>query len=79
MGKSKLALENLVQGFQLSCQAEGKSSKTVEWYTGFLMRFLCFLKSNGLPTNLGQITRDYIRAFIRYLQEEARTPHKGSP
>lgn len=79
MGKSNLALENLIQGFQLSCQAEGKSSKTVEWYTGFLMRFLCFLKSNGLPTNLDQITRDSIRAFIRYLQEEARTPHKGMP
>lgn len=79
METSNLELENLIQGFRLSCQAEGKSPRTVEWYTSFLMRFLCFLKSNGIPTNLDQITRDFIRAFIRYLQTEARTPHKGKP
>ena len=36
METSNLALENLIQGFRLSCQTEGKSPKTVEWYTSFL-------------------------------------------
>ena len=79
MKTSNLEFENLIQGFRLSCQAEGKSSRTVEWYTGFLSRFLWFLKTSGLPTDLGEINRDYIRSFIRYLQTEAKTPHKEMP
>lgn len=78
MKTSVLELENLIQGFQLSCQAEGKSPRTVEWYTAFLLRFLKFLQSNSLPTILGYIDKGHIRAFIRYLQTEARTPHKGT-
>ncbi len=57
MKTNSLALESLIQGFRLSCQAEGKSPRTVEWYTGFLLRFLRFLNSNGLPTALDEITR----------------------
>ena len=79
MNASNLALENLIQGFRLSCQTEGKSPRTVEWYTAFLQRFLKFLQSNGLPTIIDSIHKDHIRAFIRYLQTEARTPHKGMP
>ena len=71
METSNLALEYLVQGFKLSCQAEGKSPRTVEWYTAFLLRFLKFLQSNSLPTILGYIDKGHIRAFIRYLQTEA--------
>ncbi|MFC1893889.1 tyrosine-type recombinase/integrase [Chloroflexota bacterium] len=79
METSILALEYLIQGFRLSCQAEGKSPRTVEWYTNFLLRFLKFLQSKGLPTIIDSIHKDHIRAFIRYLQTEARTPHKGMP
>ena len=79
METSILALEYLIQGFRLSCQAEGKSPRTVEWYTAFLLRFLRFLQSNSLPTILGYIDKGHIRAFIRYLQTEAKTPHKGMP
>ena len=78
METSDLALEYLIQGFQLSCQAEGKSPRTVEWYTAFLLRFLKFLQSNSLPTILGYIDKGHIREFIRYLQTEARTPRKGT-
>ena len=78
MEASILALEYLIQGFRLSCQTEGKSQRTVEWYTAFLQRFLRFLQSNSLPTIFGYINKDHIRAFILYLQTEARTPHKGT-
>ncbi len=77
METSNLALESLINGFKLSCQAEGKSPRTVEWYIAFLMRFHRFLEANGFPTDLYQITRNHIRAFVLYLQAEARTPHKG--
>ena len=32
MKTSQNQLGNLIQGFRLSCQAEGKSPKTTEWY-----------------------------------------------
>ncbi|MFC1861429.1 phage integrase N-terminal SAM-like domain-containing protein [Chloroflexota bacterium] len=79
MGSNDLALHSLIEGFRLSCQAEGKSPRTVDWYTTFLTKFNRFLQSTGGPTDLRQITRDCIRAFILYLQTEAKTPYKGKP
>ncbi len=74
MKNSVLELGNLIQGFKLSCQTEGKSPKTIEWYTTFLYRFLAFLELKNYPTDAAQINKEVIRAFILYLQKEARTP-----
>lgn len=73
MESSVLELKTMIEGFKLSCQTEGKSPKTVEWYTSFLERFRLFLVSNGFPTPINSITKIHIRAFIRYLQEEANS------
>jgi len=43
METSVLDIANLIRGFELSCQTEGKSPKTIEWYTCFLEKFLQFL------------------------------------
>ena len=75
MKTSVLELQNLIQGFKLSCQTEGKSPNTIEWYTSFLNRFLQFLKTGGHPTEINNIDKTHIRAFILYLQQEAKTPH----
>ncbi len=72
-------LEHLIRGFQLSCQTEGKSPKTTEWYVTFVTRFLNFLKSNGSPTKIQKVGREHIRNFIRYLQVNARTPRSNKP
>lgn len=74
MKSSVLELGTLIQGFHLSYQTEGKSMKTVEWYTCFLERFRVFLEQNGLPTSINQLDKNHIRQFILYLQREARTP-----
>ncbi len=65
-----LDLQNLIQGFKLSCQTEGKSTQTIEWYTGFLNRFLQFLKDNGYPTEINKVDKTHIRAFILYLLQK---------
>jgi hypothetical protein len=39
MNNNVLDMANLIEGFVLTCQTEGKSPKTIEWYTGFLTRF----------------------------------------
>lgn len=79
MKTGELKLRNLIDGFGFSCQTEAKSPKTVEWYTAFLGRFDRFLKGKGLPDDVSSITKHHIRQFIRYLQTEARTPHKNKP
>ena len=79
METSVLELGKLIQGFQLSCQTEGKSPKTTEWYTSFLQRFHRFLEDNGLPSQITRLEKTHIRKFILYLQQEARTPRSNKP
>ena len=79
MKTSDLELGDLIQGFRLSYQAEGKSPKTVEWYNDFLKGFRKFLSSKRLPVNLCQISREHVRAYIAYLQNEARTTRGAKP
>jgi hypothetical protein len=45
-------LEELVQQYRLSNSVEGKSAKTVQWYTDLLALFLSYLDANGLPGDL---------------------------
>ena len=79
METSVLKIEKLIQGFRLSCQTEGKSPKTTEWYLSFLQRFHRFLEDNKLPTRVYRIEKIHIRKFILYLQQEARTPRSNKP
>ena len=74
MKTESLELANLIEGFKLSCQTEGKSAKTIEWYICFLTRFMHFLELSEMPTHASQIDKNHIRAFIRHLQIEAKVP-----
>ena len=74
MNNNVLDMANLIEGFVLTCQTEGKSPKTIEWYTGFLTRFRQFLESRGFPADVRQIDKNHLKAFIHYLQTEARVP-----
>ena len=79
MKSNILNIKNLIQGFKLSCQAENKSPKTIEWYNSFLERFAQFLIIRGLPTDIADISTTNIRLFIRYLQTEAKVPNTAKP
>jgi hypothetical protein len=46
---SVLDLTNLIQGFKFSCQTEGKSPKTIEWYNDFLNGFRKYLNFKRFP------------------------------
>jgi integrase/recombinase XerD len=78
MTTKNLEIMNLIKGFVLTCQTEGKSPKTIEWYWGFLTRFSGFLASREMPTDVSHIDKNHIKAFIRYLQTEAKTPRNGA-
>lgn len=76
---SFLDMKNIIQGFNLSCQIDNKSPKTIEWYTGFLHRFLEYLNRNSYPTQVDRVKKDHIKSFILYLQQKAKAPHTGKP
>jgi site-specific recombinase XerD len=79
MNNSTLVLKTLIDGFKLSCLTEGKSPKTIEWYFFFLTRFRQFLEIRQLSTDLGEIDKNRVREFIRFLQTETRNPRNGKP
>ena len=79
MNSEYLHIEKLIEGFRISCQTENKSPKTIEWYISFLTRFRLFLESNSYPTNVIELNRNYVRSFILYLQQEAKTPRTNKP
>ena len=79
METSILELKTIIQGFRLSCQTEGKSPKTIEWYYSFLHRFRQFLISSNFPTDIHRISKDHIRAFILYLQTKAQRQQRDPP
>jgi len=76
MDSSFLNLQNLIQGFKISCQTEGKSPRTVRWYNICLEKFRIFLEQNGLPVCVDRLDKAHVRQFILHLQQEARNGEK---
>lgn len=68
--------KNLLTRYRLSLEAANRSPKTIEWYFPILRRFFGFLKENGNSTNVDEIGRDELRAYIKYLQEAERWANK---
>ena len=77
MANRTLTLESLIEAFRLSCQVEGKSPKTIEWYLDFLGRFQRFRVLRDNPPKPSRIDRSHIREFILHLQTEAINPHNN--
>jgi len=66
-------LSECIDYYEICNKAEGKSPKTVDWYNDFLNGFRMFLSFKRFPVDLCQISREHIRVYIAYLQNEART------
>lgn len=68
--------ENLLTQYRLSLEAANRSPKTIEWYFLILRRFFGFLREKGYSTDINQMGRDELRAYIKYLQEAERWANK---
>ena len=64
MDKGKIGLNQLVQHFEIFNRSEGKSPKTVKWYSDVLNLFLRWLESEGMSTQIGVIGEFEVRSFI---------------
>lgn len=61
------SLKLLVSGFVLTKQTEGKSPRTVEFYSDNLRRFLWFAEQHEWPDDIRMIDEWHIREFLAYL------------
>lgn len=68
MQKGNIELERLIQHFEVFNRSEGKSPKTVKWYSDVLNLFLNWLESENRSTRLADLGENEIRSFILYLQ-----------
>jgi len=70
MNKANLDLGRLIEEFKFTCEVEGKSVRTIEWYCSFLRQFEEYLRRSSLPTYVKGIDKGYIRQYISFLQRE---------
>ena len=67
MATVSLDLRELIARYQISNQAEGKSPKTVRWYTAMLRAFGGYLAMKHNLCDLTAFDVDKVRAYILYL------------
>jgi hypothetical protein len=64
------SLKSLINGFVLTKQTEGKSPRTVEFYSENLKRFLWYSQRQEWPDDIRMLTEWHIRAFLSYVANE---------
>jgi hypothetical protein len=72
MEKGKTPLGKLAKHFETYNRSEGKSPKTVVWYSGILRYLGDYLKAQGLPDDLDHLEVDVVREFIVHLQTKKK-------
>ena len=69
MEKGNIDLPRLIKHFESFNRSEGKSPRTLEWYTYVLEFFRHWLEECGWSTALKDTGEDEVREFVLYLQE----------
>jgi len=72
---AELELEKLILHFEQSNKAEGKSPKTITWYTEMIAGFTKFLTGTGKRPVLAEFNILAVREFIIHEQERGLSPY----
>ncbi len=79
------ALPECIDYFEICNKAEGKSPKTVSWYSANLKSFRSYLNKRHLPDSIDNIDTKLLREYVLYLLKKSRfsdhphTPAKNKP
>jgi site-specific recombinase XerD len=71
---AELELRKLILHYAQSNKAEGKSPKTISWYSEMLSDFAGFLESKGSCASLSQFDIQVVREFVVHEQERGLSP-----
>lgn len=72
---AELDLTKLISHFAQSNKAEGKSPKTVSWYTDMLIDFVRFLRAKDIEAVLANFGAVTVRDFVIHEQEREVSPY----
>jgi len=70
-------LSELIEYYEVCNKVEGKSPKTISWYSANLKSFRNYLKNRHLPDSLDTIDTKLLREYVLYLMK--RTRYNGHP
>ena len=70
-------LSELIEYYEVCNRAEGKSPKTISWYSANLKSFRNYLHNRHLPDSLDNIDTKLLREYVLYLMK--RTRYNGHP
>jgi len=65
-------LPELINYYELCNRAEGKSLKTITWYSANLRRFHSYLKNRQLPDSIDKLDIMLLREYILYLLKRSK-------
>ncbi|MFC2024650.1 phage integrase SAM-like domain-containing protein [Chloroflexota bacterium] len=72
---AELELEKLILHYSQSNRADGKSPKTISWYTEMLTTFNRFLTATGKNLILSELNINSAREFVIHEQERGMSPY----
>ena len=72
-----LTIDELINLYALSNEANGKSPKTIAWYRDMLTQFSAYLITKEYHSYLSAFGTDKVKGYILYLQHKPR--FKGHP
>jgi len=75
LNMSEVELDKLIPHFAQSNKAEGKSPRTIAWYSDMLNDFARFLESKGCKGVLSEFDIEAVREFVVYEQERGVSPY----
>jgi hypothetical protein len=75
LNMAELELDKLILHFEQSNKAEGKSPKTITWYTEMITGFTRFLTGTGRRPVLAEFDISTVREFIIHEQERDLSPY----
>ena len=70
--EKKHRLSELTEYYEVCNRAEGKSPKTISWYSANLKNFRNYLKNRHLPDSLDNIDTKLLCEYILYLLKKTR-------
>ena len=65
-------LSELISNYELSNYADGKSPKTIRWYSDILKSYVKYRNENGYPYGLSNFNIDSVREYILYLRRKPK-------
>jgi site-specific recombinase XerD len=69
---SRVSIDVLISRYELSNRAEGKSPKTVQWYSDILWLFVAYLKGEGYPDDISSLNMEVARGYVIYLRNKRK-------